>query len=252
MIIQYASDLHLEFPENKNFLKTKPLLPVGDILLLAGDIVPFAVLEKHLDFFKYLSDHFRATYWLPGNHEYYHFNYTDEYSNLNSKIGGNIFIVNNQVVTFDQVELLFSTLWGHIPVQQELIVQQRLNDFALIEKDGKPFTPSDFNALHKTSLVFLKTELAHKTTKPRIVLTHHVPTLMHYPKQYRNSNINSAFAVELFDIIDTHAPDYWIYGHHHCNTPQFKLGNTTLLTNQLGYVQQNEHQLFNRSAAITL
>lgn len=256
MTIQFASDLHLGFRENKKFLKANPLQPKGDMLLLAGDIVPLGLIDKHKDFFSYISNNFETVYWIPGNHEYYHTDLaeirTENFQPLKEKIKENVVLLNNKSIIYKNVELVFSTLWSHIPPQFEYTVQQSVNDFNLIKQNGKTITAKDFNELHKTDLEFLKTALAKPTDKQRIVVTHHVPTLKNYPKQYKNSDINSAFAVELHDFIESSNAAYWIYGHHHCNTPAFKIGNTTMLTNQLGYVQNNEHQLFNPAAIIEI
>jgi predicted phosphohydrolase len=250
--IQYCSDLHLEFWENKNYLERFPLKPEGEILLLAGDILLFKTMKKHDDFFNFCADNFEATYWIPGNHENYQYDLADVKTPLNEKIRENVYLLNNQTVTYKSVELVFSTLWSHIPPQLEWEVQKNVNDFYQIKNKGKQFTATDFNRLHKTALEFLQTEWVKPTDKQRIVITHHVPTLMNYPAQYRHSEINSAFATELFEFIESSNAAYWIYGHHHCNTPAFKIGNTNMLTNQLGYVRQNEHLLFNQAAIIEI
>jgi len=41
MKIQYCSDLHLEFRETAGFWKAHPIEVLGEVLLLAGDILPF-------------------------------------------------------------------------------------------------------------------------------------------------------------------------------------------------------------------
>ena len=47
MKIQYCSDHHLEFLENETYLRSNRIKPVGEITLLAGDIVMLSVLKKY-------------------------------------------------------------------------------------------------------------------------------------------------------------------------------------------------------------
>jgi len=244
MKIQYASDLHLEFPENKAFLKANPIQAVGDVLLLAGDIVPFAVMDKHNDFFNFLSDNFAATYWIPGNHEYYRFDVATKSGLLNEKIRSNVFLVNNISIVLEEVTFLFSTLWSKINPPYDYQIERSLSDFHVIKYGSYRFSTQRFNQLHTESLNFLKQELENKQTDKNVVVTHHVPTFMNYPPKYKGDILNEAFAVELFDLIETTSPDYWIYGHSHENTSNFEIGKTRLLTNQLGYVMSGENELF--------
>src|SRR5882757_9630020 len=106
MRIQYCSDLHLEFPENKKFLEGHPIKPVGEVLLLAGDILPFPLHSQPSAFIDYVADHFEAVYWIPGNHEYYGFDASEAANPLFERIRTNVFLVNNPVIPLKGANLI--------------------------------------------------------------------------------------------------------------------------------------------------
>ncbi|MDD3744681.1 MAG: metallophosphoesterase [Lentimicrobiaceae bacterium] len=252
MIIQYASDLHLEFSENKDFLSRNPIKPLGDVLILAGDIVPFAIMDKHSDFFKYVSDNFEKTYWIPGNHEYYYAELSERCGTFKEKIKDNVHLVNNTVIENDNVNLVFSTLWSEISIANRWHIERNISDFQVIKYKGSRFNAEQFNQLHAESFTFLNQALHHNYTTKTIVVTHHAPTFLNYPEKYKGDVLNEAFAVELYDLIEDSVADYWIYGHTHFNSSDFKIDRTQLLTNQLGYVKYGEQKLFDTKKFINL
>jgi predicted phosphohydrolase len=252
MRIQYASDLHLEFPENKAYLGKIPLKAEGDILLLAGDIVPMCQIDRHNDFFKFLSDNFSVTYWLPGNHEFYHSDIDQIGGSLNERLRENVHIVNNTTVKIENGTLIFSTLWSKISPENMLEIVLRYSDFHVIGYKGRSLSVPHYNYLHEQSLLFLKDQLTKETGTLRIVVTHHVPSFINYPETYLGDPLNEAFAVELKDLIGETGPDYWIFGHSHFNSGNFKIGKTRMLKNTLGYIRFNEQKDFRRSIVIDI
>jgi predicted phosphohydrolase len=253
MLLQYASDLHLEFPENKTFIKNNPIIPAAEILVLAGDVLPFILIDKHHDFFDYLADNFQHTYWVPGNHEYYHFDASKKQGAFCESIRNNVSLVNNWSVETGGVQLIFSTLWSKLSVGNWWDIQRNMNDFRIIKYDGYPFSFDHYNQLHAEGLTFIEEELSDKgTAMKKIVVSHHVPTYFNYPEQYKGNVLSEAFTVELYELIETAQPACWIYGHHHVNTPEFMIGGTRLLTNQLGYVRYQEHSSYRADQTILL
>lgn len=250
MRLQYCSDLHLEFRENKKWLSQNPLQPEAPVLVLAGDIIPFHELNKHQDFFDELSTNFEMTYWIPGNHEYYHGDIAERSGSFTEKIRGNVLLVNNQMVVHDGIKLVFSTLWSKISPAGEWNIERSLNDFQVIRNGDRFFSVEDVNRLHEEGMHFLQAALSKDDGLKTVVVTHHAPTFLHYPPKYKMSELNEAFATELCDFIERCGAKAWIYGHTHYNTADFKIGETLMTTNQLGYVKLGEHKEFARGKLV--
>ena len=255
MNFQFASDLHLEFAQNKKRMSKKPILPVQETLIIAGDLMPLSAMDQHQDFLNFLSDHFKMTYWLPGNHEFYGSDLATMPPSFEESIRPNVLLINNIVKEIADpagpIELVFSTLWSYIPTHLTEIVVKRVQDFNQIQWNGGKFTPQAYNQLHQDALDFLAPALESNKAR-KMVITHHLPSFLNYPKKHQNDPINACFASNLDDFMQKTPQNAWIYGHHHVNIPPFLIGQTTLYTNQLGYVKFKEGTGFDRSATITL
>ncbi|OQY02928.1 MAG: hypothetical protein B6I20_06090 [Bacteroidetes bacterium 4572_117] len=253
MKIQYCSDLHLEFGENSQFLQQSPLIPVADTLVLAGDITYLRSDFFENKFFDYVSDNWEQTFWIPGNHEYYCGIDMDKYQlSTPVAIRKNVFLLNNTSIKINGIFLIFSTLWSKVEKRYANYIQDNISDFECIVSGKQKLDVGTFNKLHKESLAFLRTETERLKSETKVIVTHHLPSNQCNAIEFLGSKLNSAFCTELSGFVEKTNAQAWIYGHSHRNMPEVKIGKTRLVTNQLGYVQHNEHKTFARDKVIEI
>ena len=253
MKIQFASDLHLELMDNSRYLKEHPLQVTGDVLLLAGDTI--YIEQEHLmkhPFWQWASDNYEEVIAVPGNHEFYAFyDIASLPESYRWELFPNVRICSNTVEHIGDADIIASTLWAHIDIQNAYHTERCVSDFHRIVYGDHLLTAADFNREHERCLQFVKQTVASSTAKTKIVLTHHVPTGLCTAFEFQGSAINGAFTVELGNYIADSDINYWIYGHSHRNI-EAQIGDTRILSNQLGYVAHGEHLSngFNQGRAI--
>jgi predicted phosphohydrolase len=251
MKIQYWSDLHLEFKENIDYLMQRRIDVMGDILILAGDITYWSELHFAHPFFDKVSEKFNQVYMIPGNHEFYNgFDISILEKPLKINIRDNVFLVNNITETINGIDFFFTALWAKIKPQNAFYIEQKVNDFHLIKYNGETLKATEFNRLCNQSFKFLEDSVQESFSKKKVVVTHHCPTQLANAKEFRDSEINNAFVIELYDFIYHNPIDYWIFGHTHRNEPEVNINGTKVISNQLGYVNWMEHKTFKMDAFI--
>lgn len=245
MKIQFLSDLHLEFRDNARWLKEHRLPVVGDVLVLAGDIIYLGdeSMERH-SFWDWASDNFEHVIAVPGNHEYYkYYDLKSLNGSIDKEIRHNVHYYHNNVLCIDGVAFICSTLWSYVALSEAYATEHAVTDFHRIMYGDHLLTSADFNKEHERSLSFIKSAVAECTAQTKIVVTHHVPSYLLSSPEFKGNALNGAFTVELGDFIASSDIDYWIYGHSHRNI-DVKIGNTSCVSNQLGYTFHGEEKTF--------
>ncbi|MBZ5668058.1 MAG: hypothetical protein LAO30_26190 [Acidobacteriia bacterium] len=100
--------------------------------------------------------------------------------------------------------------------------------------DQTPFTPADSIVLHKNFASKLLNWFGKNLSGPRVVISHNAP-LINPNSKYKGGSLTPAFnSLDMAEIIETHQPVLWVYGHtHECDDQT--IGRTRIISNQLGY-----------------
>ena len=251
MLIQYASDLHLEFPMNRDFILAGGMAVTGDVLVLAGDIGYLEDVTEFDPFWDWCSEIYRHTFIVPGNHEYYAWSDITQYRSFKKMLRHNVGYYNNVVETVEGTDFIFSTLWSEITPEAMPLVVEKMPDFTNIRFGSRPLLPIDQNEIHRECVDFIFQSIAASKARQTVVVTHHLPSFALVAPEYKTSPITCAFATDLSNRIEAEGPDHWIYGHSHTNI-ECEIGKTKIFCNQLGYLRMGEHAEFDDTKVLEI
>jgi predicted phosphodiesterase len=227
MRIQPVSDLHLEFdPDHgKQFARSLPVL--GDVLVLAGDILPIRRPPHVREMLGWFCDRFPLVVYVPGNHEFYKTSPTagSELLAASAREFPNLRLLDSAVTEIDGVRFVGATLWFP-PTPDEEQYRGFLADFALIES----FVPWVHEA-HARHLAFLE----QNVRAGDVVITHFVPHPGSIAPQYVGNPLNRFFvAADAAPLVEERGARLWIHGHTHVSF-DYRVGDTRVVCNARGY-----------------
>jgi len=251
-IIQYASDLHLEF---RGAVAWPTLLrPVAPILVLAGDLGN-PQCQEYRNFLHWSSRNWAHVIVIAGNHELYNKKHASAWKHIAaelistrderlaaceevSKAFTNVHFLQQKRVDINGIAFLGCTLWTDLssPTDASTAIQG-MNDYNYISiKEKQKATPADTTKWHQEDRAWLSTELSacNEMGTPAVVVTHHVPSRRLISPRFQHSPLNCCFAAaDCEDLIQ--APvRAWIYGHTHQAATQ-SLNNVQMVVNPAGY-----------------
>lgn len=263
--IQYVSDLHLEFHEKAVF--PQMVTPVARYLALAGDIGQPGSRVFH-SFLDYVSRHWEHVFYVPGNHEYYaklpstkwkHHPptpYHQRHRHLRELVGtySNIHFLDISSPSYfceaENVAVVGTTLWSHIPDERLVDARFGANDYTYIPLacgsggDGggsgiRPLHPDDVNHIHAHERRVLADQIAHWKHRSAdvCVVTHHMPSFSLISPRYARHPLSCCYASSCEDLFAPHVKA-WIYGHTH-NAAVTAIGRTITACNARGYPNQD-------------
>ncbi len=247
MKIQYASDLHLDFYQDKgrDLLKRLVRFEVAPILVLAGDTSELVNRNGEFGKFpeanmKFLCDNFERVFFVLGNHEHYHVRNTRETFDFVSGIDaniGNFYWLHNCHTVYEGIKFGGTTLWFRDD-PLNCCYEKELNDFSQIP-GFKPWVYEE----NQRAIDFVS------ASEVDVMITHHLPSYAAISSQYKGDPLNRFYVCDVLDreMREKKLPKAWIHGHSH-DSLDMMFDTMRLVRNPADYRQANP--LFNFSAFV--
>ena len=247
MKISILSDLHREF-----WQVDIPYYTDSDVVIFAGDIA--CPIEKSMDFLiEYSNKRKLLVIAVLGNHDFYRSNYEEalNYAAKRTKESKYLYLLENSSCIIDNVKFIGCTLWsdfsyetgGNISLQEDnaYIAQANVADFYEIRfgKNNKRFSAMKCMSLYNESINFLKEELSKDFSGKTIVVTHFGIDKKCSNSKHFDSRLQPYFISNVSEILNNFKLDFCIHGHTHFSN-SFSIGNTKVISNQVGYPRENE------------
>jgi predicted phosphodiesterase len=234
MKFQLLSDLHIEFSP---FRLCKSI--DANFLILAGDIGnPLTMIYK--DFIKEVSGKYEKVFVIRGNHEIYGMTleYCDDTIKKICESYDNVIYL--QRTSFDientDIRIIGATLWTKIKDEERKDIQKYMSDYRYI----KNWSIEKQRQEHDYDTSFLEREIirANDDNKKLIISTHHAPYTHNVQHPiYDDSDLSSAFMVDMSYLFSNLCIHTWVYGHTHYSSKQ-QIGHMNLFSNQRGYIDE--------------
>ena len=237
MKIQYLSDLHLEFHQDKGAAFLNEIVHEADILVIAGDLGIFKDMNRA---FKFLSKKYKHIIYVAGNHEYYHSGPEETHELLNSCKAKfkNLHWLDNSAIEIKGQRFIGGTGW--FPYRMDNLIHKcKLADFSYI----RGFEPWVYEK-NKDFVNLLYDNL----TKNDIIVMHHLPSYNSVPAIFMHSELNRFFVCDITDLMLGREPRAVIHGHTHTSCT-YKLEDTKILCNPFGYAHSVNKE-FNNNAVL--
>ena len=224
MLLQYASDLHLD-----QRTKTLPRIDArGSVLVLAGDLGNPAT-EKYWEYLAIVRPKFSRVILVPGNHEYLYHSLEEAEEYLKEGCAKlEIDLLQCGEVDIDGVRFIGCTLWTRPNLEVFEVARAKKG-----RKWTRDLTHEKFIELHEKHAAYLDEAIgrAGNENQKTVVITHHAPL---HALNGQPRSLDPSMFVSAQDHLFRPPVVGWICGHTHFNTIVYSNG-IPCMTNCSGY-----------------